>query len=329
MILSALDTSPVPSGAAPGEAARNTIDLARHCEAIGFHRYWVAEHHNAGALGSAAPEIMIAAIAAATRRIRVGSGGIMLPNHAPLKVAEVFRLLESLYPARIDLGVGRAAGTDNRTALALRQARELLGADAFPAQLDELLAYLSHEPDPAAAFGPIKAVPTGITPPPVLVLGSGVDSAALAGRLGLGFAYAHGFAPDGYADALRAYRAAFVGDRPWAILYVSVICASDASAAEELARAADLASLRFGQGLRDLPFPTIAEAAAHTFDADEDTLRQGARAARVCGEPALVADRLHAMLAASGADELMIGTSIHDHEERKRSYDRVLAVLAA
>ena len=328
--LSGLDTSPVPSGAAPGQGARNSIDLARHLEEIGFHRYWVAEHHNAGALGSAAPEIMIAAIAAATRRIRVGSGGVMLPNHSPLKVAEVFRLLAALHPSRIDLGVGRAAGTDNQTALALRQAKELLGAEQFPDQLDALLAYLAHEPDPAVAFGPIKAVPIGIVPPPVFVLGTGTDSAELAGRLGLGFAFNHAFSPEGtgYADALRAYRDAFVGTAPHAILAVSVICAADASAAEELGRAGDLGSLRFGQGLRDLPFPSVAEARAYTFDADEERLRSGTQASRIAGEPSRVRDRLLEMIALSGADELIVTTGIHDHEERKRSFDRLVAILA-
>ena len=327
--LSALDTSPVPSGAAPGQAARNTIDLARHLEAIGFCRYWVAEHHNAGALGSAAPEIMIAAIAAATTRIRVGSGGVMLPNHSPLKVAEVFRLLAALHPSRIDLGLGRAAGTDNQTALALRQSRELLSADGFTDQLDTLLGYLAHEPDPAVAFGPIKAVPIGIAPPPVYLLGTGVDAALLAARLGLGFAFNHAFAPGGtgYADALRAYREAFMGAKPHAILAVNVICAADASAAEDLGRAADLASLRFGQGLRDMPFPSVAEAQAYGFDADEETLRGSMRASRIAGEPATVRDRLLELVERSGADELMVSTGIHDHEERKRSYDRLVAVL--
>src|SRR5690349_19779878 len=150
--LSVLDLSPVPSGRTAAEALANTIDLARHAEALGYARYWLAEHHNAAGLASPSPEVMIGHVACATSRIRVGSGGVMLPNHAPLKVAETFRVLVALHGDRIDLGVGRAAGTDPKTALALRQSRELLGAEGFPEQLDELMTFLSREPEPAARF---------------------------------------------------------------------------------------------------------------------------------------------------------------------------------
>jgi luciferase family oxidoreductase group 1 len=332
MRLSALDLSPIPSGASASRALANTIDLARHLDALGLHRFWLAEHHNAGALASSSPEILIGAVAAATSRIRVGAGGIMLPNHSPLKVAETFRVLVALYGDRIDLGVGRAAGTDPKTALALRQSRELLGAERFPAQLDELLAFLAHEADPAMPFGPIKAVPIGVTPPPVFLLGSGLEGAQLAASLGLGFAHAHHIAPDGYADALRAYRDAFRPSRwcaaPHAILAVAVLCAADDLAAEDLLRCNELGFLRFGQGLRDLPMPSIDEARAYTFDADEEVLRAGNRARVVAGGPERVAGVLGEMIATSGADELIVTTNIHDHEERKRSYERIASRLA-
>ena len=327
MRLSALDLSPVPSGASAAQALRNTIDLARHVERLGFQRYWLAEHHNAGALASSAPEIVIGAVAAATTRLRVGSGGIMLPNHSPLKVAETFRVLAALYGDRIDLGVGRAAGTDTKTALALRQARELLGAEAFPAQLDELLSYLSHEPDPAERFGPIKAAPIGVTPPPVFLLGSGLEGARMAARLGLGFAYAHHIAPDGYVEAMKAYRDGFQPSRwldaPYAILAAAVLCGATDAATEDLVRCADLSFLRFGQGLRDLPMPSVEEARAYTFDADEEAFRAASRGRSLAGTPPLVASRLRELASAASADEVMIVAGIHDHEERKRSYERI------
>jgi len=331
--LSVLDLSPIPSGSSASQALRNTIDLARHADAIGLHRYWLAEHHNAASLASSSPEIMIAEVASATARIRVGSGGIMLPNHSPLKIAETFRVLAALHGDRIDLGVGRAAGTDPKTALALRQSRELLGAEGFPAQLDELLAFLSREPDPETPFGPIKAVPLGISPPPVFLLGSGLEGAALAARLGLGFAFAHHIAPDHVISAMASYKEAFRPSRwassPYAILATSVLCAASDEAAEDLLRCADLSFIRFGQGLRDLPLPSVAEARAYTFDADEDVFRRSSRERHVVGGPARVRDRLRAMVDATGADEVMAMSSIHDHEERKRSYSRLAEVMDA
>lgn len=159
--LSVLDLSPVPSGTTAAGALQNKVDLARHADARGLARYWLAEHHNAGGLASSSPEVVIASVAAVTKRIRVGSGGIMLPNQSALKVAETFRALHALHPGRIDLGVGRAAGTDNKTALALRRSRELLGADRFPEQLGELVGLLTSDPDPFVRFGPLKAAPTG------------------------------------------------------------------------------------------------------------------------------------------------------------------------
>jgi luciferase family oxidoreductase group 1 len=329
--LSVLDLSPIPSGSTAAQALKNTIDLARHAEALGLHRYWLAEHHNAASLASSSPEILIGAVAAATTRIRVGSGGIMLPNHSPLKIAETFRVLVALHGDRIDLGVGRAAGTDPKTALALRQARELLGTDAFPAQLDELMSFLAYEPDPSARFGPIKAVPLGVTPPPLFLLGSGLEGAAMAARLGVGFAFAHHISPDDHIAAMRAYRAEFQPSRwaaePWAILATSVLCAESDEAAEDLVRCADLSFLRFGQGLRDLPMPSIEEARAYVFDTDEEVFRAAARGRSIAGGPAHVKPILAKMLEDTAADELMVVTAIHDPEERKRSYSRIAELL--
>jgi luciferase family oxidoreductase group 1 len=204
----------------------------------------------------------------------------MLPNHSPLKVAESFRVLAALHPDRVDLGVGRAAGTDTGTALALRQSRELLGAERFPEQLEQLLAFLRSDPDPAARFGPIKAVLTGVAAPPVFVLGSGGDGASIAAKLGLAFALAHQLSPDGAAPATKRYRDEFTParssqsspgiDAPYTIVSASVICGASDEEAEELARPSDVSGVRFGQGIRDMPFPSVDEAREYAFDADEE-----------------------------------------------------------
>ncbi len=324
--LSVLDLSPVPSGSTPAQALHNTIDLARHADALGLTRYWMAEHHNAASIASSAPEVMIGAVASATTRIRVGSGGIMLPNHSPLKVAETFRALHALHPGRIDLGVGRAAGTDKSTALALRRSKDLLGADGFPAQVVELLALLGSDPDPRTPFGPLKAVPTGVPAPDVFVLGASVESATSTGERGLGFAYAHHFTPEGAAEALAAYRAAFKPSpfrrTPHAIVAVAVVCGETEAHAEELARSGDLAVLRFGQGLRDLPLPSVEEASEYVLDAEEETLRAMHRSRVVVGDAGKVVGVLRGM-AEWGADEVMVTMGVHDHGERKRGYERV------
>jgi luciferase family oxidoreductase group 1 len=329
--LSVLDLSPIPSGATAAQALQNTIDLARHAESLGLHRYWLAEHHNAGSLASSSPEIMIGAVASATSKIRVGSGGVMLPNHSPLKIADTFRVLVALHGDRIDLGVGRAAGTDPKTALALRQSRELLGAEGFPEQLDELMTFLAREPDPGARFGPIKAVPTGVTPPPIFLLGSGLEGAQLAARLGLGYAYAHHISPESYVAAMHAYREAFQPSRwfsePYAILATSVLCAETAEEAEDLRRCADLQFIRFGQGLRDLPMPSVEEARAYRFDSEEEAFRASSRERHIVGTPDVVAEMLSGMIERSGADEVMATSNIHDHEARKRSYTLVARAL--
>lgn len=329
--LGVLDLSPVPSGAIAAVALRNTIDLARHAEALGLTRYWLAEHHNAAAIASSTPEIMIGAVAAATTSIRVGSGGIMLPNHSALKVAETFRVLHALHPGRIDLGLGRAAGTDNRTALALRRSKEHLGADRFPEQVTELLELLTSDPDSSMPFGPLKAVPTGVPAPDLFVLGASDESAAYAGGLGVGYAYAHHFAPGGATTAMARYRDAFRASAfrstPHGIVAMAVVCGESDGHAEDLASTGDLGGLRFGQGLRDLPMPSVAEAKAHRYDEDEEKLRVLHRARVVVGGPELVRDALAALVRETKADEIMVTAGIHDHEERKRSYDRIASIV--
>lgn len=330
--LSVLDLSPVPSGSTAAAALRNTLDLARHADQRGLARYWLAEHHNAAGMASSSPEVMIASVAAVTSRIHVGSGGIMLPNHSALKVAETFRALHALHPGRIDLGLGRAAGTDNKTALALRRSKELLGADGFAEQVTELVALLTNDPDPAQRFGPLKAVPTGVAPPELHVLGASEESAAYAGKLGVGFAYAHHFAPDGARAALLRYREEFRPSsvfraQPHAIVAVAAVCGETDAHADELAGSSDLSWIRFGQGLRDLPLPSLEEVRAYRFDADEEQIRRLNRSRVLVGGVATVSAALRSLVTESRADEVMATVTVHDHEERKRVYDRLVEAM--
>jgi luciferase family oxidoreductase group 1 len=325
--LSILDLSPIPSGFTAGDALRNSIDLARHAEALGFARYWLAEHHNAGGLACSAPEILIGQIAAATRTIRVGSGGIMLPNHTPLKVAETFRVLHALFPARIDLGLGRAPGTDPRTAAALRRSREAVALDDFPERLDELARYLDDDDPPRGGVtGTIRAVPTNVPPPELWLLGSSDTGAgAFAAERGLGFAFAHHINPDDAVRALRRYREAFVpsGRRraPWAILAVALVCAQTDTEAERLALSGKLAMVRFARGIRDLPLPSVEEAESYRYDADEEAIHAARSRDALVGSPERIRDRLLALAEEARADEIMILTHVHAHEARKRSYE--------
>ena len=331
--LSVLDLSPIPSGSTAGDALQNTLDLARYAEEIGVRRYWLAEHHNAGSLACPAPEVLIGQVAATTRSIRVGAGGIMLPNHTALKVAETFRVLHALFPGRIDLGLGRAPGTDPRTAAALRRSREALAVDDFPEQLAELVGYLDDDEPPRAGFsGTIRAIPTNVPSPELWLLGSSeAGGALLAAEHGFGFAFAHHINPDDSVRVLRRYREAFVpspGRRePWAILALAVICAESDAAAERLASSSELAMVRFLQGIRDRPLPSVDEALAYRYDAHEEALRVGRRAHLLVGGVARVRERLGALAAASGADEVMVLTHVHEHAARKRSYELVAQAL--
>ena len=323
--LSVLDLSPIPSGSTPGQALRNTIELGRHADELGLLRYWLAEHHNAMSLASSAPEIMIAQVAAATRRIRVGSGGMMLPNHSALRVAELFRVLGALFPGRIDLGIGRAAGTDPRTALALRRSHHALAGEDFPKQLDQLFGFLDADSTPRDPFTQsIVAIPAGVQSPEVFMLGSSDYGAHMAARLGLGYAFARHINPDDAVGMLQAYRSRFEPSReraePYAILALSAICAETDDEAEELASSAYLSGLRFAQGRRDLPLPSVAEALAYHYDADDEALRRSYAARHIVGSARSVAARACELCEQSGADELMVMTHIHDPAARQRSY---------
>ena len=326
--LSVLDLVPVASGTGAAQALRNSTDLARLADDLGFTRYWIAEHHNTSGFASSATEILISVLARETQRIRVGSGGIMLPNHSPLKVAENFLTLEALYPGRIDLGLGRAPGTDQLTALALRRATELLGADDFPQQIEMLRAYAGEASFPDGhPLARVMASPVGVPLPPIWLLGSSTYGAQLAARLGRGYAFAYHFSPDHAVPAMRAYREGFRPSEhlpePHAILGVAVVCAETDERANQLARTHDLLWIRIRRGERG-PLPTAEEAEAYDFSPEEMQLVEASRRMLVWGSPTTVSRRLQELAGELQADELMVTSHIASHEERLRSY-RLLA----
>ncbi len=322
LALSVLDLSPIASGSNAHDALENTLDLARHVESLGYVRYWLAEHHNAGSLASSAPEIVIGQVARTTSTIRVGAGGIMLPNHTPLKVAELFRVLGAFFPGRIDLGIGRAPGTDPRTARALRRNAPEMD---FDAALDELIAYLETDVAPRHPYsGTTIAIPMGVTPPPIFMLGSSDGGVAFAAKRGLPYAFAHHINPADAVAMMRRYRAEYVpsakNPKPYAILAVAVTTAATEEELAPLERCVDLGSVRFAQGLRDLPMPSEDEARGYVFDADEDALRLAMRERLFVGTIDRVTTELRALVEATQADELMIACNMHDHRKRKDVY---------
>jgi luciferase family oxidoreductase group 1 len=325
--LSVLDLSPVDSGATGAQALRNTVDLARHADTLGYTRYWLAEHHNTASLVSSAPEIMIAHVADATTTIHVGSGGIMLPNHAPLKVAETFRVLEALHPGRIDLGIGRAPGTDRITAMALRGSEDVLGADEFPELLAELLAFSQGSFPEHHPFRSVKASPDDVVLPPIWLLGSSGYSAQVAAQLGLGFAFAHHINPSAAVPAIELYRDHFTPSiylkQPHIILATSAICAETDERAEYAASSMRLAWARMQTG-KSAPLPSPEEASAYQYTRAEMSHAQAYRSRQTCiGSPATVKARLLELIEQTGANELMITTLIYGHENRVRSYELI------
>jgi luciferase family oxidoreductase group 1 len=328
--LSVLDLSPVPSGTPASRALHETVELARAAERLGYERYWLAEHHNIASVASSAPAVMIATVAAATSTIRVGAGGIMLPNHSPLAVAETFRVLAGLHPGRIDLGLGRAPGTDQITALALRRSREALTADDFPEQYAELLAYVDGFPADHP-LAPVTAQPADVPLPPVWILGSSLYGGQAAAAFGTGFAFAGHFGAADPAEAVDRYRSGFRASsrlaEPRAILAAAAIVAPTEERARELGRAADLSMVRLRQG-RPGPLPSPEEAAAHPWTPLEEELAATFRRFLSVGTPEQVREDLLARLRRSGADELMVTTNIHDPAERRLSYELLAGAFA-
>ena len=322
--LSVLDLSFTTTDTAGAAAIHQTVDLAKQVERLGYRRIWVAEHHNLPSVASGAPEIMIGAIAAATSRIRVGSGGVMLPNHAPLMVAERFKVLEALYPGRIDLGIGRAPGTDPRTSKALRYRSEMRADDDFLDRFQELLAWKTGEFPEGHPFRSIRVMPEDVPVPPIWLLGSSDYSAELAGRVGLGFAFAHHFASLDAAVAMGRYHECFRPsrwlDRPHAILTVAAVTAETQAEAERLAASSDYGHVRRARGEYG-PLVSPDEALAHAWTPEEEVLRRANRARLFVGTPETVRDRLTTLARNVGADEIMVMSAIFDHAAKLRSYE--------
>jgi luciferase family oxidoreductase group 1 len=321
--VSVLDLAPVSEGSNARTALRNTLELAQRADDWGYHRFWVAEHHNMPGIASAAPAVLIGHIADATQRLRVGSGGVMLPNHAPLVVAEQFGILEALHPGRIDLGIGRAPGTDQVTAAALRRTSGQLSVDDFPEQLTELEGYFDGTTS-------ITATPAVGNRPPLWLLGSSGYSAQVAGLLGLPFAFAHHFSAANTLPALELYRSTFRPSEhlaePYAMIGAAVVCAKSDEHAQWLAAPGGLSFLRLRTG-RPGPFPTPEEAAAYPYTEAERAFVDDRRSSQIVGSPDTVAEQVDQLLASTGADELMVTTMVHDHSDRLRSFELLAELL--
>jgi luciferase family oxidoreductase group 1 len=322
--LSVLDLCPVPGGQSVGGALARSVDLARHADRWGFRRYWVAEHHNLPGIASSAPAVLAGQIASVTSSLRVGSGGVMLPNHAPLTVAEQFGTLEAMHPGRIDLGIGRAPGTDRATARALRRAAQ---AADFPAQLAELQGYFASSQAPAQ----VRAIPAEGNRPVVWLLGSTGYSAQLAGLLGLPFAFAYHVSAANARPALALYRRVFrpseVLAEPYCLISVFALCAEDTATARWLHGSARLSALRQRSG-RPSTLPSPEEAAGYQYSAAELDVIGETTAAHVVGDPGEAAGQIGRLVADTGADEVMVTTSTFAHADRLASYELLARAVA-
>ena len=326
MKLSVLDQSTAAEGASQDIAIRETLALARHCEALGYHRYWLSEHHASDSIVGTAPEVLMAAIAATTTRIRVGSAGVMLPHYSSLKVAEQFRVLEAIAPGRIDLGVGRAPGSDRRTALALNPYAN--AAEEFPRQVQELRAWVSGEPLPEGhPFAAIKAQPTGPTSPEIWILGSSDYGAQLAAHFGLPYAFAHFFSEGrGTEQALalyrRNYRPSHRHPHPQATICVWALAADSDAEARRLLQTREFWRVGFEKGLRQ-PLVTPEFAASYPYTAEERAIIVALRRKAIAGTGDAVAGRLHELARQFELEELVVVTWTHDAAARRRSYELV------
>jgi luciferase family oxidoreductase group 1 len=323
MRLSVLDQSPVPEGSTGADALRNTIDLARLCDGLGYHRYWVAEHHGGPSLAGPSPEVLIGPLASATARMRVGSGGVMLPHYSPLKVAESFSLLSGLYPGRIDLGIGRASGTDPLTTFALQRDRRAAAPDDFPQQLAELLGYLDGTLPPDHPFKRLEAtLPGRPEKPEAWLLGSSLQSAVWAAQLGLPYSFADFINPD-RREIAAVYRERCAGP-PRTMVAAWVICADTDEEAQRLASSSRMTLTLLRQG-RLIPVPPVEKALRFLEQRGSDAT-PGRRA--IVGSPAKVRARLEELASGYGADEAMLVTITHSHLARRRSYELVAEAFA-
>lgn len=325
--LSVLDLVPLPQGVASGEAMRRSVELAQKAEGWGYRRVWYAEHHNMATIASTTPEIMIALAGAATSTIRVGSGGVMLPNHAPLKVAESYKMLEALYPGRVDLGIGRAPGTDPATASLLRGSRQTLGAEDFPARLDDLIALGEGPVRTSLGGGTVAAMPPDAALPPITILGSSNDGAPFAAAIGAGYAFAAHFSDLDPQRPMLAYRERFMPglrETPWSILTLHAIVADTDEEAQRLAASYLVTFARLRTGQKPLLLPP-EEAARYPFSPQECAVAEGVRERALIGTPDAVHARIAALAERTQADEVMVTTMVHGHGERLRSYELLAA----
>jgi luciferase family oxidoreductase group 1 len=320
-----VDQVPVPSGGTMSRALSDSLQLAELADRLGYARYWLAEHHSTNSFACAAPEVLIPLVAARTRHLRVGSGGVLLPHYSPLKVAECFRLAEAAFPGRIDLGVGRAPGGDRRAVAALQYGRGGLSPALFPTQLADLQDWLRDGYGNAEAFGRVRAMPRGVGAPQLWVLGSSGESASLAASLGCGYAFAQFISGEDGAAAARTYRERFTSSpefaEPRMALAVGVLCAETAREAEMLGSSLELWRARIGRGIdRGIPSPAEAER--------DPNVRHPAGGARVViGDPERVRGMLLELVERYAADELLTVTVTHDPLARRRSYELLAEVM--
>ena len=336
--LSVLDQSPISAGRTARDAFDETVALARLAERLGYTRYWLAEHHNTTALAGSAPEVLIARVAGATETLRVGSGGVMLQHYSPLKVAETFRVLATLFPGRIDLGIGRSPGSDQRAAIALAQGHPM-PIERFPDQLRDLASFLHDDVPADHPFRGVRALPEPPAAseqqakpdaPEIWLLGSSDQSAAYAARLGFAFSFAHFINPHGSLAVLHEYRDSFSPSpylpEPRASLAVRVICAETDEEAQRLSSSFALARLHFHRG-RLIPLPTVEEALAYPYDEVERAQMEQVMSGVFIGSPESLKPRLEQMALAHGVDELVVITLIHGAAERRRSYELLAEAL--
>lgn len=330
LALSVLDQAPVPDGSTPAQALQQTLELARVAEALGYRRFWVAEHHGTRSLAATAPEVVIGAVAGATSTIRVGSGGVLLSHYSPLKVAEVFRTLSALHPGRIELGVGRTPGADPVTEAALQYLPGVPGDERYVDKVVDLLGFLHDRLEPGHPFERVTAMPDGVPVPRLWMLGSSSHSGAVAAYLGQPFAFAHFITSSFGPQVMDAYRRGFQpaeeGSTAEALVAVGVLCAETDAEAVRLARSAEVWGLR-PEGTERGPLLSPEDAAARTLTELEEAKVAQSRAARVVGGPAKVRDGLLALAETYGVEELMILTVCHDPAARRRSYELVVEAL--
>ncbi|KHS95177.1 luciferase-like monooxygenase [Pectobacterium polaris] len=323
-VFSILDLAPIPQGATAHDAFHRSLDLAQHTEKWGYHRYWLAEHHSMTGIASAATSVLLGYLASGTQRIRLGSGGVMLPNHSPLVIAEQFGTLESLYPGRIDLGLGRAPGTDQRTMMALRRHLNA-GIEDFPRDVQELQRYFA-DAQPGQA---VQAVPGQGLHVPIWLLGSSLYSAQLAARLGLPFSFAAHFAPDMLLEAFRLYRENFVPSathaKPYAMVCVNVVAANSDRDARFLFTSMQQQFINLRRGTPG-PLPAPVENIDTVGSPAEQFGAEQALRLSIVGDSAKVRHGLQSLLRETQADEVMINGQIFDHQARKDSFERIMQI---